>query len=127
MAKISDIVRARASETVRKLNPQLFKPYAETNDKQLPTINQECTERGALVSPTPRKAKSGVRFEIVFTVYAVSPADWDGYHVKELQDLLVKSGILPGDDWATLQGKVVPQKAAKKEEEKTVIEITQIN
>ena len=63
------------------------------------------------------------RFEIVFTVYAVRPCDWDGYDIKSLQDFLVTAGMLPGDGWKTLSGRVITCKAATKAEEKTVIEI----
>lgn len=66
-------------------------------------------------------------FEIVFTIYSVRPCDWDGYDIKSLQDFLVSAGILPGDGWKTLSGRVYSRKAATKDEEKTVIEITALH
>jgi hypothetical protein len=62
-------------------------------------------------------------FEIVFTVYSRRPCDWDGYDIKALQDFLVKSGVLPGDGWKTLIGRVCSCKAATQAEERTEIEI----
>lgn len=73
----------------------------------------------------PRKSKSGDssvgRFAICFIVYAVRPCDYDGYHIKELQDLLVHAGILPDDNWRVLEGKVISQKAHSPEEERTEV------
>jgi hypothetical protein len=80
----------------------------------------------ALVSAAPRKGKSSPRTPrciIRFTIYAVRPADWDGYHIKELQDCLVKSGLLDGDEWDILEGQVTSEKVHTKAEEKTVIEV----
>lgn len=76
-----------------------------------------------LVSVVQRKAKVSHRFKIRFTVYAMRPADWDGYDIKSLQDLVVQSGIIPMDDWSTLKGEIDPKKVHKEAEEKTVIEI----
>ncbi len=66
------------------------------------------------------------RFEIVFTVYSVRPADWDAYSIKELQDFCVHAGILQGDGWKTLSGRVCTEKAKSVSEQKTVIEIRAI-
>ena len=66
------------------------------------------------------------RFEIVFTVYSVRPADYDGFDIKALQDFLVSAGIIPSDKWNVLSGRVVSRKAATEAEEKTVVEITAI-
>lgn len=74
---------------------------------------------GPPVSPEPKG-----RSRILFTVYSVRPCDWDGYHVKELQDLLIKAGILDGDEWNLLQGEVISEKVYSKEEERTEITIT---
>ncbi len=63
-------------------------------------------------------------FEITFTVYAVRPCDWDGYDIKALQDFCVTAGIIPGDGWKTLSGRVITRKAATQADEKTLITIT---
>lgn len=62
-------------------------------------------------------------FEVRFIVYSQRPCDWDGYDIKALQDFLVTAGIIPGDGWKTLSGRVLSRQAATKEEERTVIEI----
>lgn len=67
------------------------------------------------------------RFQITFTVFATSPADWDNYSIKYLQDWLVAAGIIPGDGWKTLSGRVLPVKVHTKEEERTEIEIAIID
>jgi hypothetical protein len=84
------------------------------------------TQGDALVDPAPRKSKSSpepVRCIIRFTIYAVRPADWDGYHIKELQDCLVHAGLLDGDEWDRLEGYVTSKKVHTKTEEKTIIEV----
>lgn len=94
--------------------------------------NPQPTQGDALVSPAPRKGKgrkgavlgAPIRRSITFRVYAVRPADWDGYSIKELQDMLVHAGILDGDAWHSLQGTVISTKVYEKEQERTVIEIT---
>lgn len=72
----------------------------------------------------PRRVGPAGRLKIRFTIHAVHPADWDGVDIKQLQDMLVRSGILPDDNWSLLQGEVISEKVHSKEEEKTVIEIT---
>jgi hypothetical protein len=71
----------------------------------------------------------GGRFEVTFTVWAVRPNDWDNIHVKCLQDLLLKSGAVPGlsdDCWHQLQGRIISRKACSAQEEGTQIEIKEI-
>lgn len=63
------------------------------------------------------------RFKIVFRVRRCNPQDWDNAYVKCAQDLLVKSGALPGDQWSILQGEVIPEKVNTRAEEGTLIEI----
>lgn len=81
-----------------------------------------------LVSPLPREVESGFcpprRAKILFRVFTCRPADWDGYHIKELQDLLVKAGILDGDQWDLLEGQVISEKVRQEAEERTEIEVT---
>lgn len=87
----------------------------------------ECTERLPLDSAGKREGKSCQRFKIVFTVYARRPLDWDNYRLKDLQDCIVKSGILDGDEWNVLEGSVISKKAHSEAEEKTVVEIITCN
>lgn len=90
-------------------------------------------ELGALDIPAPRKAKGRARavqcaerYLIVFHFYAVRPLDWDNWSSKELQDIVIRAGILPSDNWRVLQGSIVSHKVNQPEEEKTVIEITRL-
>lgn len=93
---------------------------------QVRAADPQPAKRRSLVNRVSRKEAGGPRFEIVFTVYAVKPADWDGYQIKALQDMLVRSGILSGDSWNTLQGRVISAKAEREEMERTEIEITRL-
>lgn len=95
----------------------------QDNAERVYSTDKKQFEGNTLVGSTPREAKSRNRFKIFFTVYAVRPADYDGYHIKELQDLLVKSGVIPDDNWFTLRGEVIPEKVDKEEEERLEIEI----
>lgn len=65
------------------------------------------------------------RYHITFTYYSATPCDYDNYRSKPLQDLLVAAGIIPGDDWKTLQGTVISRKC-KPGEERTEIEIVEL-
>lgn len=40
--------------------------------------------------------------------------------------MLVRAEILPGDNWRTLEGSVIPHKVEIAEEERTVVEITRL-
>lgn len=97
-----------------------------TDSGGLLAANPEPAQRETLERALPREATRLPRFEIVFHVYACQPADWDGYHVKELQDLVVRSGLIPDDDWKTLRGRVVPHKANSRKEQYTRIEIEEL-
>lgn len=81
----------------------------------------------SLVSALPGEVESGFRpprrAKILFRVFACRPADWDGYHIKELQDLLVHAGILDGDKWDLLEGQIISEKVRSEAEERTEIEI----
>lgn len=92
----------------------------------LPATVKEHHSRKPLEAAVQREAPSSERFEIVFTVYACRPCDWDNIHCKELQDMVVAAGIIPDDAWDTLSGRVVSKKAETKADEKTVIEITRL-
>ncbi len=84
-------------------------------------VEPEPVKRRSLVRRVPRKEACGPRFEIVFTIYAVRPCDWDGWHIKPTQDLLAAIGLLPGDAWHQLEGRVRSRKVHTAEEERTEI------
>lgn len=81
------------------------------------------TEGHALERPCPREKKSRTRVTVHFVVYSLRPADWDGWHIKELQDCLIHAGILDGDEWDVLEGHVTSEKVHTKDEERTEITI----
>lgn len=97
----------------------------QVDSTPLRATNPQPAKRRSLVNRVSGKEAGGPRFEIVFTVYATRPADWDGYSIKALQDMLVRSGILPDDSWETLQGRVISAKAESPEEERTEITINE--
>jgi|SRR5687767_3207430 len=66
------------------------------------------------------------RFLVRFRCYSVRPLDWDNYRLKDLQDLLCVTGLLPDDNWQVLEGHVSSHKAASPIFERTEIEITQL-
>lgn len=100
-------------------------------DTRIRPAYTEPTKRDALECPLPRKEAGSQsptqRLSITFIVYSRRPCDWDGYHVKELQDMLVHAGVLLSDDWTVLEGRIISRKAHTKEEERTVIEITALD
>lgn len=85
--------------------------------------DQQCSKGSPLDSVAQREDKGSNRLKIVFRIFAVRPADWDNWHVKEIQDMLVHAGFLVGDDWNLLSGEVISEKVSKKSEEKTEITI----
>jgi len=90
----------------------------------LPASQPESVKRLALVRRVPREEKSGPCFMVRFIAYAVRPCDWDGYHIKPIQDLLCHAGLLPGDAWHQLEGSVSSRKVHSPEEERLEILIT---
>lgn len=109
-----------ASESTKRRNPHLF------GSAGLPSAGQQCGERDALGHIPEGKTAGGTRFEISFTVYAVRPNDYDNLRCKELQDCLVKAGLIPDDNWRVLQGRIISKKASSQAEERTEILIEQI-
>lgn len=72
----------------------------------------------------PRRTGTARRARIRFTFYAVRPCDYDGYTVKELQDLCCYAGLLDGDKWDQLEcDGIRSEKVHSKEEERTEIVI----
>lgn len=94
--------------------------------KRLSSGDDERTQGNPLDRVVPRKATSSARAKISFTIFAVRPADWDNWHIKELQDVLVHAGILDGDEWNMLRGEIISEKVHTKAEERTEISIEKI-
>lgn len=119
-------------EQLIKLYPRASADFirrnADPDAHRLPSVREERAKGGALVSAPSGKTKSVPRVvqraHITFRVFAVRPMDWDNPSTKELQDLLVTAGIMPGDAWHQLYGTVISEKVSTTAEEKTVIEIT---
>lgn len=104
---------------------------ADTEDRAArpSTSYKKCPEGKPLVSPASGEEAGWAgyckRFGIRFVVYAVRPADWDGWHVKELQDVLIEAGLIPDDSWKVIEeGSVATRKVHKAAEERTEIIIT---
>lgn len=115
---------ASASTIRRNLNdnpPGL--PASEPQPSQLGTL--DISSSGKTKKRT-RSVQCPERYVIVFHIHAVRPQDWDNWSTKELQDFIIKAGILPSDNWRVLQGSIVPHKVDRPEQEKTVIEITRL-
>ena len=99
------------------LNRPRLHPVQPQPDERLPLV-------GTAQGEETRWHDAAERFEIVFTIHSRRPCDWDGWDIKAVQDFLVTAGIIPGDGWKTLSGRVCSRKVATEGEEKTVIEIT---
>ena len=110
-------------DALLKRNPSLTVEGDTIGTDRLHTTKPECIEGVPLDSAGQRESKSRRRAKILFTVYARRPGDWDNYRFKDLQDCIVKSCILDGDEWDVLEGSVIVKKAHPEEEEKTVVEI----
>jgi hypothetical protein len=112
-----------ASESTLRANA-----IAENRSDGLRADNSQPVKGNALERVAPREdsSRDGAvqRFRITFTVYAVRPADYDGYDIKHLQDWCVKAALIPDDNWRILEGSVISRKAHTKAEERTFIEIT---
>lgn len=85
------------------------------------------TQGDSLVCYSPREDPGRRRLAIRFIVYSTRPADWDGYSIKECQDLLIHAGILDSDSWDTLVGTVSSKKVHAKVEERTEVEIFRLD
>lgn len=118
-------------DAVRRRNPELFRAGTNPSVPQRPRAAEpQCGEGLPLVEAASREASGGNgiagRFGIRFTIYSTRPCDWDNYFVKYLQDCCIEAGIIPGDDWRTLEGQVITRKCRTEIEERTVIEIWRI-
>lgn len=117
--------------------PNASASFIQVNADGVCAADAESVERQPLERPASRKETGGtstdgstdaggnppIRARITFRIFAVRPADWDGYHVKELQDLLCHACALVGDAWDQLEGRVISEKVHTKAEERTEIEI----
>lgn len=127
--KPSPLPKRISFDELRKLFPNAGQSFLTRNSvvKGTSAANAQPIERSTLVRASPRDgAGCGCdlkRLKIVFTIRSRRPADWDGYHIKELQDVLVHAGILADDSWDLLQGEVISEKVHKVEEEGTLITI----
>lgn len=118
VSRTEDFVRQHEERLKRKDNAKI-----DNRPSGICASNEKPTEGDALVGGIPREKESVCRARIVFAVYAVRPADWDGYSIKQIQDALVESRLLGSDAWDRLEGSVRSEKVHSKEEEKTIIEI----
>lgn len=112
-------------ELIKKF-PRASEAFIQANLERLRAAEPELPARVPLECPAPRKAKSGPRLEIRFDIYSRRPLDWDNAFTKQIQDLLIVSGIIPDDSYDILQGRVVSHKAHNAEEERTEIEIYEV-
>lgn len=110
---------SKGSASVQRLNP--------LGPLRVHSSDQKPNGQPPLVHPKKGKAKSSARtvarYRIRFTIYAVRPADWDGWSIKQLQDCCIHAGLIHGDAWHVLEGSVRSEKVHSEEEERTVIEI----
>ena len=94
-------------EELKKRFPFASASFLALNCSRVCSPEPEQDKGKPLVSPVPRKEKSRIvsasrseiRLKITYRIFAQRPLDWDNYHIKCLQDLLVQSGIIPGDEW----------------------------
>lgn len=101
--------------------------FMARNAAWIRSADAQSIEGDSLVGAEPRKAPRVLgavsRAKITFRIFSRRPADWDGHHVKELQDMLCKAGILDGDDWDLLEGRIISEQVHTKAEERTEITI----
>ena len=81
---------------------------------------------GSDAGETPDGQVPRGRLAIRFDVWSVRPLDWDNYFLKPMQDCCVHAGLLPDDDWQSLEGHVASHKAHSREEERTEITIQEL-
>lgn len=112
---------------LRKRFPAASASFIQANADGVCASQPERSQGRALERPLPGEDSGrhiiAPRHRIRFTIYAVHPCDWDGYHIKELQDMLIHASILPDDNWGFLQGEVISEKVHSKADERTEIEI----
>jgi len=101
---------------------------AENCAPALPAQHQESAE-GSALERVPKRTKKGShgpleRIGLGFCVWAMRPADPDGWDFKEIIDALVGAKILDGDGWDKLYiAWVHSEKVYSKDEERTEISV----
>lgn len=111
-------------EQIKKYLPNASPDFIRVNPQGIHPAEPERAAKLPLERPVSREEEGHIRLEICFTVYSRRPLDWDNWRTKELQDGLILAGILPSDDWSTLQGRVISKKVHSKEEERTEVRLT---
>lgn len=114
---------------IKKLFPHASASLLRANSAvPLSAVDPQPTQ-GRPLERLPKRAKACSssplkRIGIVLRVYAMRPADVDGWAFKEIIDALVGAQILDGDGWDRLFiAGIHSEKVRSKAEEKTVIEI----
>lgn len=117
-----------ASESFLRANADRAPRIPAAKPKPVEGESLERTGQGKETSTVGSKKCiiSGGKFRITFRVFARRPADWDNYHIKEIQDGLVMSGLLSGDSWNQLHGAIISEKVHSKDQERTEILIEQV-
>jgi len=128
MSKIAEIIKVQASETVRRLNPQLFKPYAETkasDTRETPKLESN-PRNEPLATPQTQEA-SKARFLVRVTSIRKRLIDEDNLCEKYVVDCCRYSGLLFGDSPDQAHIITTQRKATKGEAERIEIEIEQLS
>ena len=110
-------------EQLKSKFPHASASFIRINNSRLHTPEPERPKKRALERPVSREEESPVRLEICFRIYATRACDWDNYRTKDLQDALIIAGLLPDDNWRTLQGRVESHQVQTKAEERTEVSV----
>lgn len=123
-----NLTLAQLKERFPHASQSFINANLKADDQRVCAVHQKPHERAALDSLSEGKEAcwhdANGSFEIVFAIYTTNPADWDNWDCKYLQDWICKAGLLPGDGWKTLTGRVYSRKVPTKAEEKTVVTLT---
>ena len=117
---------------IRRRMPNASEAFIKRNAEDcapaLPADNAKPTQ-GSPLQRVPKRAKKGSdgpieRIGLGFCVWAVRPADPDGWDFKEIIDALVGAKVLDGDGWDRLFiAGVYSEKVYSKDQERTEISI----
>lgn len=114
-------------DELRQRFPNASASFLQLNAAAVPAGDTQRPEGDTLERPAPREetrsdcgpVSPASRARLSVRVFAVRPADADGWHLKELIDVLVHAQILDGDAWHQLELSVTSEKVHRPEEEKT--------
>ena len=113
------------AEELRKHFPNAPESFIQANASGLPAGDAKPVEGRTLVSPqkgdASRRNCPTQRALLRLRIFAVRPADADGWDCKQAIDLLVHAGILAGDAWHQLEIAVRSEKVHTAAEERTEI------